>query len=140
MVCVYDEVARAVAKGQLAMLEPQVRARLLYGATVVQLPARSLLPRDPDAQVIVLVLDGLLRTYIGAHDGWADPAALQPARRPSSARQSVCRHGTSGLRGHVVRRHTAALSSRLVVAANGWLRVLFEASKPQRVGTIPAVA
>jgi CRP/FNR family transcriptional regulator, cyclic AMP receptor protein len=64
----YDDlVAQAVAKGRLAMLEPAVRARLLEGATVVQLPPRSLVAAGPAG--IMLVVEGLMRAYVVARDG-----------------------------------------------------------------------
>ena len=81
----YDDlVAQAVAKGRLAMLEPGVRARLLEGATVVQLPPRGLVAAGPAG--IMLVVEGLL---------W-------PSSSPGTDGRSRC--DTSGLARFPARR------------------------------------
>ena len=79
-----DRVAQAVAKGRLAMLEPGVRARLLDGATMVQLPPRGLVAAGPAG--IMLVVEGLLRAYIVARDGRQITVRyLRPGSLPGAA-------------------------------------------------------
>jgi CRP/FNR family transcriptional regulator len=66
----YDaDVRTACAKGRLGALAPDVLARLTEGAVLTNAAGRVVVPYDPESQLLALVVDGLVRTYVLAADG-----------------------------------------------------------------------
>jgi CRP/FNR family transcriptional regulator len=63
------DVARACAEGRLGGLSAPVLARLTEGAVLTSAPGRTTVPYDPASQLLALVVDGLVRTYVLAADG-----------------------------------------------------------------------
>lgn len=66
----YDaQVRAAFGQGRLAALDDELLTRLTEGAVLTPVPSRSQVPYDPGSQVLLLVVEGLLRTYVLAADG-----------------------------------------------------------------------
>jgi CRP/FNR family cyclic AMP-dependent transcriptional regulator len=66
----YDAGVRAaIASGRLAGLSPAVMGRLAESSVLTVVPSRALYPYDPHSQLLALVVEGLLRTFVLAADG-----------------------------------------------------------------------
>jgi CRP/FNR family cyclic AMP-dependent transcriptional regulator len=59
-----ERLRDAFEKSRLGQLDESVRSQLTDGAVLTSVQARRVVPYDPESQVVALVVDGLLRTFV----------------------------------------------------------------------------